>query len=98
MIRVTLPAHLRDLAQVDREVQLEVDGPVTQRTLLDALEARFPPLRGTVRDHATGQRRPFIRFFAGEDDLSHDGPDDPLPESVVEGREVFYVVGAIAGG
>lgn len=98
MIRVVLPVHLRDLARVQGEVQVEVDGPMTQRSLLDALETRFPPLRGTMRDHVTGQRRPFIRFFAGEEDLSHDGPDAPLPDAVVAGTDVFYVVGAIAGG
>lgn len=98
MIRVVLPAHLRRLAEVTGEVQIELDGPATQRGLLDALEARFPALRGTMRDGATGHRRPFIRFFAGEADLSHDGPDAPLPEAVAAGTEVFYVVGAIAGG
>ncbi len=98
MIRVVLPAHLRDIAQVTGEVRLECDGAVTQRSVLDALEARFPALRGTMRDHATGRRRPFIRFFAGEEDLSHDEPDTPLPEPVAAGTEVFYVIGAIAGG
>ena len=98
MIRVVLPAHLRTIAGIDGEVQLEVDGDVTQRTVLDALEAQFPALRGTMRDHATGKRRPFVRFFAGEEDLSHDAPDDSLPDAVAAGREVFYVVGAIAGG
>ncbi|HUF34217.1 MAG TPA: MoaD/ThiS family protein [Acidimicrobiales bacterium] len=98
MIRVVLPAHLRHLADVVGEVQLELDGPATQRGVLDALEARFPALRGTMRDGETGHRRPFIRFFAGEEDLSHEGPDAPLPEAVVGGTEVFYVVGAIAGG
>lgn len=98
MIRVVLPVHLRDVAQVEGEVRLDVGGPVTQRSLLDALEARFPPLRGTMRDAATGRRRPFIRFFAGEEDLSHHSPDDPLPDTVAAGADVFYVVGAIAGG
>jgi sulfur-carrier protein len=98
VIRVVLPAHLRDLARVEREVHLEVDEPVTVRRLVDALEERFPPLRGTVRDHATGARRPFVRFFAGEEDLSHLPPDAPLPDGVTTGADVFYVVGAIAGG
>ncbi|HEX2850991.1 MAG TPA: MoaD/ThiS family protein [Acidimicrobiales bacterium] len=98
MIRVVLPAHLRTLADVHGEVQLDVDGPPTQRVLLDALEARFPMLRGTIRDQATMRRRPFIRFFVGEEDVSHDSPDDPLPEAVGRGAEVFYVIGAIAGG
>jgi sulfur-carrier protein len=98
MIRVVLPAHLRDLAGVDGEVRLEVDGPATQRAVLDTLEARFPALRGTMRDHATGQRRAFIRFFAGEEDLSHEAPDNPLPDTVAAGTDAFCVVGAIAGG
>jgi sulfur-carrier protein len=97
-VHVALPQHLRTLAGVDGEVTLEVDGPVTQRTVLDALEARFPALRGTMRDHATAKRRPFVRFFADEDDLSHDGPDTPLPDSVARGEAIFHVVGAIAGG
>jgi len=98
MIRVLLPLHLRTLARIDGEVQFEVEGPITQRSVLDALEARYPMLRGTIRDHATHQRRPFIRFFAFEQDLSHDPPDAPLPEAVASGTEPFWVVGAIAGG
>ena len=98
MIRVVLPPHLRKLARVEREVQLEVVGPVTQRAVLDALEARYPVLRGTIRDHVTQQRRPFVRFFACEEDLSHDAPDAPLPEAVATGAEPFMVVGAMAGG
>jgi molybdopterin synthase sulfur carrier subunit len=98
MIRVQLPAHLRTLARVDGEITLEVAGPVTQRSVLNALEARYPTLEGTMRDHVTQQRRPFIRFFACEQDLSHDPPDTPLPEAVVNGTEPFLVVGAIAGG
>ena len=93
-----LPAHLRTLARVDGEVELEVDGQVTQRSVLDALEARYPMLRGTIRDHVTQQRRPFVRFFACEEDLSHESPDAPLPEAVATGAEPFLVVGAIAGG
>lgn len=98
MIRVVLPFHLRTLAHVNDEVQVDVDGPVTQQSVLDALEARYPMLRGTIRDHGTLQRRPFIRFFACERDLSHDSPDAPLPEAVAAGRELFLIVGAIAGG
>ena len=98
MIRVVLPYHLRTLARVDGEVGLCVDGPVTQRSVLDALEARYPMLRGTIRDHATRRRRPFLRFFACEQDLSHELPDDPLPDAVASGSEPFLVVGAIAGG
>ncbi len=98
MIRVVLPYHLRTLARVDAEVQLEVVGVVTQRSVLGALEARFPVLRGTIRDQVTEQRRPFLRFFACEQDLSHDPPDTPLPEAVATGAEPFMVVGAIAGG
>lgn len=98
MIRVYLPAHLRTLARVGSEVQIAVDGPVTQRTVLDALEAAYPMLRGAIRDHSTMQRRPFVRFFACEEDLSHEPPDAPLPAAVAEGREPFMVVGAIAGG
>ena len=98
MIRVTLPAHLRTLAQVDGEVQVEVTGEVTQRTVLDALEARYPMLRGTIRDRAAGNRRAFIRFFACEQDLSNDPPDTPLPAPVAAGTEPFLVVGAMAGG
>jgi molybdopterin converting factor small subunit len=99
-VRVVLPAHLRNLAQVDKEVTVEVaDGAaVTQRSILDALERDHPALRGTMREHGGGKRRPFVRFFVGEEDRSHDDPDAPLPSSVAEGREVFYVVGAMAGG
>jgi hypothetical protein len=98
MIRVVLPFHLRTLAGVDGEVQLEVNGPVTQRSILDALEARYPMLCGTMRDHVTQQRRAFVRFFACEEDLSHESPDAPLPEAVASGAEPFLVIGAIAGG
>jgi len=98
MIRVVLPAHLRTLARVDGEVTLAVAGPVTQRTVLDALETRYPMLRGTIRDQATQQRRAFLRFFACEQDLSNDPPDAPLPERVVTGAEPYLVVGAMAGG
>lgn len=98
MIRVALPYHLRRLAKVDREVALRVDGPVTQRTVLDALEARYPMLRGTIRDHATQERRAFLRFFACRQDLSHEPPDTPLPDAVASGEEPFLVVGAMAGG
>ena len=98
MIRVLLPHHLRTLAQVASEVKLEVHGQVTQRAVLDALEARYPMLRGTIRDQVTRERRPFLRFFACEQDLSHESPDAPLPEAVVSGKEPFIVIGAIAGG
>jgi hypothetical protein len=98
MIRVVLPYHLRVLAHADGEVQLEVQGPVTQRSLLDALEARYPMLRGTIRDHVTQQRRPLLRFFACEQDFSDEPPDTPLPAAVASGAEPFFVVGAIAGG
>jgi len=98
MIRVVLPAHLRTLAQVDGEVKLEVEGPVTQGSILDALEAAYPMLRGTIRDHVTRQRRAFLRFFACEDDLSHEPPDAPLPDAVATGAEPFLIVGAMAGG
>ncbi|GAA4620368.1 MoaD/ThiS family protein [Saccharopolyspora hordei] len=99
MIRIRLPNHLRTLAGItDREVVVEVDGPPTQRAVLDALEARYPVLRGTVRDHETQQRRAFIRFFACEQDLSHESPDAPLPPEVAAGREPYLVVGAVAGG
>jgi molybdopterin synthase sulfur carrier subunit len=98
MIRVILPAHLRTLAKVAGEVQLDVEGPVTQRSVLDALEARYPMLCGTIRDHVTQQRRPFVRFFACEEDLSHESPDAPLPDAVASGAEPFLLVGAIAGG
>jgi sulfur-carrier protein len=97
-IRVYLPAHLRTLARVSGEVALEVEGPVTQRSVLDALEATYPMLRGTIRDHVTEQRRPFVRFFACEDDVSHEPPDAPLPNAVATGAEPFMIVGAIAGG
>ncbi|HKQ47233.1 MAG TPA: MoaD/ThiS family protein [Phycisphaerae bacterium] len=98
MIRVVIPFHLRTLACVDDEVPLDVEGPITQRSVLDALDARYPMLRGTIRDHGTLKRRPFIRFFACERDLSHESPDVPLPEAVATGREPFLIVGAIAGG
>jgi len=98
MIRVELPQHLRTLAKVGREVQLEIQGQVTQRSVLDALEARYPMLRGTIRDHVTQQRRPFLRFFACEQDLSHEQPDAPLPDAIASGKEPFLIIGAIAGG
>jgi sulfur-carrier protein len=98
MIRVVLPQHLRTLARVGEEVQVEVEGPVTQRSVLDALEARYPVLRGAIRAHITKQRRPFVRFYACEQDLSHDSPDAPLPEPVAAGTEPLLVVGAMAGG
>ena len=98
MIRIVLPFHLRTLAQVGSEVTLEVASPVTQRSLLNALEARYPMLRGTIRDHVTLERRAFLRFFACEEDLSHEPPDAPLPEAVASGKEPFIVIGAIAGG
>jgi molybdopterin synthase sulfur carrier subunit len=98
VIRVVLPTHLRTLARVDREVQLEVDTQITQRSILDALEASYPMLRGTMRDNVTQQRRPFVRFFACGQDLSHDPPDTPLPEAVATGSEPFLVIGAMAGG
>ena len=98
MIRVVLPAHLRKLARVGGEVMLDVEGPVTQRSVLDALEVRYPMLRGTIRDHVTHRRRPFVRFFACEEDLSHESPDAPLPDKVATGAEPFLVVGAMAGG
>jgi len=97
-IRVKLPAHLRKLARVDGEVELDLEGPVTQRAVLDALEGRYPMLRGTIRDHGTHKRRAFVRFFACEQDLSHESPDAPLPEPVARGTEPFLVVGAMAGG
>jgi hypothetical protein len=97
-VRVALPYHLRNLARVGSEVTVELTGPVTVRAVLDALEARYPVLQGTIRDHLTLQRRPFLRFFACEEDLSHDSPDAPLPEPVVSGREPLLVIGAIAGG
>jgi molybdopterin converting factor small subunit len=98
MIRVELPAHLRTLAQVDREVKVDVVGRVTQRSVLDAIEARYPVLRGTIRDHVTEQRRPFVRFFACEEDVSHDPPDTPLADAVATGAEAFLIVGAMSGG
>jgi sulfur-carrier protein len=98
MIRVVLPYHLRNLAHVGNEVMLDVAGPVTQRSVLDALEERYPMLRGAIRDHVTLQRRAFLRFFACEEDLSHESPDEPLPEAVASGKEPFLVIGAIAGG
>ena len=98
MIRVVLPYHLRNLARVEGEVQLEVESPVTLRAVLDALEARFPVLRGTIRNHGTLKRRPFLRFFACKEDLSLESPDTPLPEAVVSGAEPFLIVGAMAGG
>ena len=98
MIRVILPAHLRALARINGEVQLEVDPPVTQRTVLDALEARYPMLAGTMRDHATQQRRPFVRFYACQEDLSNESPDDALPAAVANGTEPYLIIGAMAGG
>jgi sulfur-carrier protein len=98
MIRVVLPAHLRTLARVDGEVKLDVESPVTQRSVLNALEARYPMLRGTIRDHVTLKRRPFVRFFACEQDLSHESPDAPLPDTVATGAEPFLIIGAMAGG
>ena len=98
MIRVELPAHLRTLSGVNGEVMLDVEGLITQRSVLDALEARYPMLRGSIRDHVTQQRRPFLRFYACQEDLSHDPPDAPLPDSVATGKEPFLIIGAIAGG
>jgi hypothetical protein len=98
VIRVVLPAHLRTLACVSGEVKLEVDGPVTPAAVLDALETQFPMLRGTIRDHTTLRRRPFVRFFAGEEDFSHEPPDSALPEAVAVGKEPFFIIGAMAGG
>lgn len=98
MIRVELPFHLRTLARVEGEVSLDVDGGVTQRSVLDALEARYPTLQGTLRDHVTKKRRPFVRFFACAEDLSHEPPDAPLPDAVASGSEPFVVIGAVAGG
>jgi sulfur-carrier protein len=98
MIRIMLPQHLRTLAQFGVEVELQVEGPVTLRSVLDALEVRYPMLRGTIRDHATQQRRPFLRFFACEEDLSHQSPDAPLPDAVASGAEPLLIIGAIAGG
>jgi len=98
VIRVILPQHLRTLAHVGSEVQVEVGGPVTLRSVLDEIEARYPMLRGTIRDHVTQQRRTFLRFFACEEDLSHESPDTPLPDAVASGKEPFLIIGAIAGG
>jgi hypothetical protein len=98
MIRVVLPYHLRTLASVGAEVKLDVEGRATQRSVLDALEARYPMLRGTIRDHVTHQRRPMLRFFACEEDLSHESPDTALPDAVASGAEPFFIIGAIAGG
>jgi hypothetical protein len=98
MIRVILPAHLRNLARLDREVALQVEAPATQRAVLDALEASYPVLRGTIRDSATQRRRPLVRFFACQRDLSHESPDSPLPEAVATGREPLLIIGAMAGG
>jgi len=98
MIRVELPAHLRTLARVNGEVTLDVTGQATQRSVLDALEARYPMLQGTIRDHVTQQRRPFLRFFACQEDLSHESPDTPLPDQVACGKEPLLIIGAIAGG
>jgi hypothetical protein len=98
MIRVVLPAHLRTLARIDGDVEMEIDGPVTQRAILDAIEARYPMLRGTIRDHVTQRRRPFVRFFACAQDLSHESPDTPLPDAVARGTEPFMIIGAMAGG
>ena len=98
MIRIILPFHLRNLAHVGAEVMLDIEGPVTQRSVLDALEARYPMLRGTIRDHVTQKRRPYVRFYACTEDLSHEPPDSPLPDAVAAGAEPFLVVGAMAGG
>jgi hypothetical protein len=98
MIRVVLPQHLRNLAQVGMEVNVDIDGPATPCAILDALEARYPMLRGTIRDHVTGKRRPFLRYFACSEDLSHHSPDTPLPNAVATGAEPFIILGAIAGG
>jgi hypothetical protein len=98
MIRILLPQHLRTLAHVGVELSLEVPAPITQRSLLDALEARYPMLRGTIRDHATQQRRPFLRFFACEEDISFESPDAPLPDAITSGKEPLIIIGAIAGG
>ena len=98
MIRVVLPAHLRTLAKVGGEVELDIQGAITQRSILDALEARYPMLQGTIRDHVTLKRRPFLRFFACQEDFSHESPDAPLPAEVATGKEPFLIIGAIAGG
>jgi len=97
-VRIELPQHLRTLAHVGNEVPIEVEGPVTQRSVLDALEARYPMLKGAIRDHVTKERRAFLRFFACQEDLTHESPDAPLPEAVASGKEPFLVIGAIAGG
>ena len=97
-IRVELPQHLRTLAHVGHEIEIQLEGPVTQRSVLDAIEAAYPMLKGAIRDHVTKQRRAFLRFFACQEDLTHDSPDTPLPEAVVSGREPFLIIGAIAGG
>jgi hypothetical protein len=98
MIRVALPLHLRTLAGVNGDVELEVQGEVTRRSILDALEMRYPMLRGTIRDHVAGQRRPFLRFFACGEDVTHEAADAPLPQAIASGAETFYIIGAIAGG
>lgn len=98
MIRLLLPAHLRTLAQTDKEIELQVEGEITQRSVLDALETRYPVLRGAIRDNVSKQRRPMVRFFACESDLSHESPDAPLPAAVVNGTEPFWIIGAISGG
>ena len=98
MIRVVVPAHLRTLAGVTGDIELEIEGEVTRRAILDALEARYPMLRGTIREHVSGERRPFLRFFVCGEDITHESPDAPLPPEIVSGREPFYVIGAIAGG
>jgi hypothetical protein len=98
VIRIVLPAHLRTLALVDGQVEVDIEGVVTQRSVLDALEARYPMLRGTIRDQVTHNRRAFVRFFVGEEDVSHEPPDAPLPEAIAAGREPFVVLGAMAGG
>ena len=98
MIQVVLPAHLRSLAGVKGDVELEIDGAVTRHSILDALEARYPMLRGTIRDHVGGERRPLLRFFACGEDITHESPDAPLPEAIASGAEPFYIIGAIAGG
>jgi molybdopterin synthase sulfur carrier subunit len=98
MIRVIIPPHLRTLAHVGAELEIDVEGPATQRSVLDAIEARYPMLRGTIRDHVTQERRPFLRFFACEEDLSHEPPDAPLPDVVASGKEPLIILGAIAGG
>ena len=98
VIRVSMPAHLRTLAGVNGDVTLEIDGEVTRRSILDALETKYPMLRGTIRAHVSGERRPFLRFFACGEDITHNSPDAPLPEEIASGAEPFYVIGAIAGG